>query len=161
MASNKQILAYNFSTYFQIFSTTGSGYYELVLSPDDIAEVSYIESSREIEITPLKDGELRIHVIDLCLASRPAVVTVNIVSVHILRVEMSDKVEIGKCISCTLRLYDENDNLMGVPHSDLLDVDVTHGDIVNVEKLAEDAEKPWPLGEIHYIVTGECFYKVF
>lgn len=147
---------YNYPGNRKILSVTqGSGYYELVLNNNNIAEVNYLEGSREVEIFPLKDGELLIHVVDLCLASQPAIVTINVVSVNLLRVEMSDKVEMGRCISCILKLYDENDNPMNLPDQEMLDTKVTiEQDIANVEKLQESPDAPWPIGEIHYVVTG-------
>lgn len=147
---------YNYPGNTKILSVTqGSGYYELVLSSNNIAEVNYLEGSREIAVLPLKDGELIIHVVDLCLTSQPAIVVVTVVSVSTLRVEMSDKVEMGRCVSCILRLYDENDNLMAIPDQDMLNVKVSiEHDIVHVEKLQENADSPWPIGEIHYVVTG-------
>lgn len=150
---------YNFPSNKKIVTISqGSGYFELVLSADDIAEVNYMEGSRQIEIKPLKDGELKINVIDLCLVSRPAVIKVNVISVSILRVEVSDKVEIGRCISCVVRLYDENDNLMIVPDPALLNLMMHVEDpIITVEKQPDTPENPLPLGEVHYIVTGEIF----
>lgn len=147
---------YNFPSNKRILTISqGSGYFELVLSADDIAEVNYMEGSRQIEIKPLKDGELKINVIDLCLVSRPAVVKVNVISVSILRVEVSDKVEIGRCVSCTVKLYDENDNLMMVPDPSLLNLMMHVEDpIITVEKQPDTPENPWPLGEVHYVVTG-------
>lgn len=145
-----------------LYVSQGSGYFELALSADDIAEVNYVEGSRKIEIFPIKDGELKISVKDLCLVSRPAVISVNVISVNNLRVEVSDKVEIGKCISCVLKLYDENDNPMMVPDSSLLNIMVHVDDpIINVEKLPEDPENPWNLGEVHYIITGMSSSEVF
>lgn len=152
------ISLYNFpSNKKTITILQGSGYFELVLNANDIAEVNYMEGSRQIEITPLKDGELKINVIDLCLVSRPAIIKVNVISVSILRVEMSDKVEIGRCISCIVRLYDENDNLMVVPDPTMLNLMVNIEDaIVTVEKQGDGSDSKLELGEVHYVVTGKC-----
>lgn len=135
----------------------GSGYFEIALSTNDLAEVRYLESSHELEITPLADGELHITLVDLCLVSKPAVIIVNVVSVNLLRVEMSDKVEVGKCISCVVRMYDEADNILTLPDLDMLNLQVTlEKDIATVRRddksgLAEDGSFK---GEIHYVITG-------
>lgn len=156
------VALYNFPSNKKTLTISqGSGYFELVLSADDIADVNYMEGSRQIEITPLKDGELKINVIDLCLVSRPAIVKVNVISVSIVRVEMSDKVEIGRCISCVVRVYDENDNLMVVPDPALLNLMLHVEDpIVTVERQLEGAEEKAQLGEVHYVVTGEFCLKI-
>lgn len=132
----------------------GSGYFELALSADDIATVKYTESSKEIEIIPIRSGELTVQVIDLCLVSRPATLVVNVVSVGIIRVEMADKVEIGKCLPCIVRLFDENDNLMIIPDPNMIDLRPEfENSIANIHR-AEKSDA-WGVGEIHYTVTGE------
>lgn len=133
----------------------GSGYFELALSADDIATVKYTESSKEIDIIPIRSGELTVQVIDLCLVSRPATLVVNVVSVGIIRVEMTDKVEITKCIPCIVRLYDENDNLMVIPDPNMIDLrPVFQNNIANIIRAEVDPAKPWGIGEIHYVITG-------
>lgn len=133
----------------------GSGYYKLVLSNDLVASVKYRSASREIEIKPHADGELRVQLVDLCLDSPPALILVQVVSVHIIRVEMSDKVEINKCISCIVRLYDENDNLLALENLDMIDLRVEmEFNIASAKRLMPEGDKPWPDGEVHYIITG-------
>lgn len=157
------IYLYNYPGNREVVSVKqGSGYYELVLSSTQIAEVNYLEGNRQVEVKPIGDGELTVHVVDLCLVSQPAVVVVYVISVHLMRVEVSDKVEVGRCVSCILRLYDENDNLMTVPDVGVLNVNVEHGSIISVEKLQADPEAPWPKGELHYVVTGQSvFIRLF
>lgn len=70
----------------------GSGYFELALSATDIALVKYKENTKEIEVLPMRSGELTVQIVDLCLVAKPAVLIVNVVSVGIIRVEMADKV---------------------------------------------------------------------
>ncbi|XP_057657575.1 nuclear pore membrane glycoprotein 210 [Diorhabda carinulata] len=133
----------------------GSGFFELAVSADDVAVVKYLESSKEIEITPLKSGEMTVQVIDLCLVSRPAHLIVNVVSVGIIRVEMVDKVEIAKCISVIVRLYDENDNLMNIPDPNMIDLRPEFRDnIANIYLAEENPLEPWGFGEVHYVITG-------
>ncbi|KRT81282.1 hypothetical protein AMK59_6258, partial [Oryctes borbonicus] len=132
----------------------GSGYYKLILSNDLVADVKYLSNSKEIEIIPQTDGDLRIQLIDLCLESKPAVVTVQIVSVHIIRVEMSDKVEVQKCIPCIVRLYDESDNLLALPDLEMIHLRIDmERNIANFKRLKR--EESWGAGEVHYVITGQ------
>ncbi|XP_060536617.1 nuclear pore membrane glycoprotein 210 [Cylas formicarius] len=133
----------------------GSGFFELALSADDIVDVRYVEGTKELEITPLKSGEVLVQLLDLCLVSKPATLTVNVISIGIIRIDMPDKVEIGKCIPCIVRLYDENDNLMDIPDLGMIDLRPEFEEkIANIERAKEDPKEPWGNGEIHYIVTG-------
>ncbi|XP_023018857.2 nucleoporin 210 [Leptinotarsa decemlineata] len=133
----------------------GSGYFEMALSSDDIALIKYSESTKEIEISPLKSGELTIQLIDLCLVSRPATLIVNVVSVGIVRVEMPDKVEVGKCIPAIVRLYDENDNLMDSPEYGMIDLQPEfENKIANIQLAERSPTNPWGVGEVHFIITG-------
>ncbi|XP_050315586.1 nuclear pore membrane glycoprotein 210 [Anthonomus grandis grandis] len=133
----------------------GSGFFEIALSADDVVEVTYLETTKELEITPMKSGEVIIQLLDLCLMSKPASLRVTVVSVGIIRVEMADKVEIGKCIPCTVRLYDENDNLMDIPDLKMVDLRPEFQEtIANIQRADQTAKEPWGVGEIRYVITG-------
>lgn len=135
----------------------GSGFYEISLSSSDIADVKYLEGSREIEIKPIRDGELHADLIDLCLTSRPAPLQINVVSIHIIRLIMTDKVEYKKCISCIVRLYDENDNLLDIPDVNMIELRTKlESDIVSIRKV-EEIRNQLP-GEIHYVITGKIAF---
>ncbi|CAH0550671.1 unnamed protein product [Brassicogethes aeneus] len=133
----------------------GSSFFELALSTEDVANVKYCESSKEIEIMPKRSGELTVQLKDLCLVSRPATLYVTVVAVGLIRVEMIDKVEIGKCIKCVVRLYDENDNLMEIPDRNMIGVKpIFENKIANIQQDEEDPKEPWGQGEIHYTISG-------
>lgn len=137
----------------------GSGFFEIALSADDIVDVTYLDNSKQLEITPLKSGEVVIQLLDLCLMSKPASLRVTVVSVGIIRVEMPDKVEINKCISCNVRLYDDNDNLMDIPELNMVDLRPEFDEnIANIQRAQQDAKNPWGVGEVRYVITGK-FYK--
>lgn len=139
----------------------GSGYYKLVLSSDFIADVKYLSNTKEVEITPQNDGDLRIHLVDLCLETKPAVIAVQVVSVHIIRVEMSDKVEINKCIPCVVRLYDENDNLLTLPDLDMIQLRAdTEASIADLRRMKPEQDSQWGDGEVHYIITGNVIIRL-
>ncbi|KAI4468828.1 nuclear pore membrane glycoprotein [Holotrichia oblita] len=134
----------------------GSGYYKLVLSSNFIADVKYLSNTKEVEIKPVADGDLRIQLIDLCLESKPAIITVQVLSVHIIRVEMTDKVEVGKCIPAIVRLYDESDNLLSLPDIDIINLRVgMEHHIANAKRLTPSADEKWGDGEVHYVFTGQ------
>lgn len=119
-------------------------------------EAKYLENTREIELIPLTDGEIVLQITDLCLLSKPASIALSIISVSIIRVEMSDKVEIGKCISCTVRLYDENDNLLTLPDLDMIDLRVrVEPDIAVIRREeVDDGKEDTFDGKLRYIITG-------
>ncbi|KAL3288731.1 hypothetical protein HHI36_003166 [Cryptolaemus montrouzieri] len=133
----------------------GSGYYKLHLSSDTIARVKYLEQTHQIEVVPVETGELIIQVVDLCLPTSPVTAVINIIAVGIIRVEMSDKIEIGKCIYSTVRLYDEHDNLIMLESIHIIALNyVQSKEIVNLQRLLYDNGESWPPGEVHYLVTG-------
>ncbi|CAH1996561.1 unnamed protein product [Acanthoscelides obtectus] len=132
----------------------GSGYFELALSADDIVLVKYLDTSREIEVVPVKSGELTLQLIDLCLVSKPATLTVSVVSIGMIRVEMVDKVEIGKCIKAIVRLYDDNDNLLDSIVPAMIDLRPEFDNKIGNIQTDNDNKGDWGPGEIHYIITG-------
>lgn len=138
----------------------GSGFFEIILDSDGIAEVKYLHRTRELEISPIGVGELRVQLVDLCLNTKPSVILVTVVSVAIIRVEMSDKVEIGKCISCVVRLFDDSDSLLTIPDMNMITLKANMDTaIATVRKEAEVQAVPTaelqPFnGELKYIITG-------
>ncbi|CAG9763709.1 unnamed protein product [Ceutorhynchus assimilis] len=133
----------------------GSGFFEIALSADDIVDVTYLEGTKELEITPLKSGEVTIQLLDLCLMSKPASMRVMVNSVGIIRVEMPGKVEISKCIPCIVKLYDENDNLMDIPELNMVDLRPEFEEhIANIQRAEQNPKDHWGLGEIRYTITG-------
>ncbi|XP_045469275.1 nuclear pore membrane glycoprotein 210 isoform X1 [Harmonia axyridis] len=133
----------------------GSGYYQLHLSSDSIARVKYLEKTHQIEIVPVETGELIVQVVDLCLPTAPVTAVINIIAVGIIRVEMSDKIEVGKCIHSTVRLYDEHDNLIMLESISIIALNYMQTkEIVTLQRLLYDEGESWPPGEVHYLVTG-------
>lgn len=133
----------------------GSGYIELSLSNDEIATVNYIEGTRVIEIVPIKSGELTIQVIDLCLVANPIFIYVKVVSLGKIDVETAGKVEINHCIQVIAKLYDETEQLLDV--HDMGVIDLRHRfskNIANLGRMPQNADEPWPLGEVHFVLTG-------
>lgn len=135
----------------------GSGYYELVVSSLNVAEVNYTEGSRSIKIVPKADGVLKLAMIDLCLPSKPAIAEVHVLSVGSIKVDVAELVQKGSCINAVVRLFDTMGNILPVPDLALLNLrSLTENDVIGV-KLSSDKEllaRVAPAGEVHYEVTG-------
>ncbi|XP_012277520.1 nuclear pore membrane glycoprotein 210 [Orussus abietinus] len=133
----------------------GSGYYEFVLSSDDIADVRYIEPTKTISIVPKKSGSLHIALVDLCLVSNPAEAIIEVQQLTSIEVEAVNKVEKGKCISLALKFYDTNGNIIQLPSVDALQikVEIENGHI-DIKKLPLSEQGSQPLDEIRYTIYG-------
>lgn len=133
----------------------GSGYYELVLSSEEIADVNYLESTRVLEVTPKGDGLLKLALVDLCLVSKPAIAEIQVLGVGSIKVEVPERVEQGQSVSAIVHLYDTMENLFPVPSAEFLDLrPVPDSGIIGVKLQQQDRKSPLSVGEIRYIVTG-------
>lgn len=66
--------------------------------------------------------------------------------------------EIGKCITAIVRIYDENDNLMDIPKPNMIDVRPEfENKIANIQLKEKGPDDKWGLAEIHFIITGKNF----
>ncbi|RZC37684.1 nuclear pore membrane glycoprotein 210, partial [Asbolus verrucosus] len=133
----------------------GSGYIELSLSNDEVATVNYVEGTRVIEVVPKKSGDLTIQVVDLCLVANPVFIYVKVVTLGRIEVETAGKVEINHCIQVVVKMYDQTDQLLDV--SDVGLIDLRHRfskNIANLGRMPQNPDDPWPLGEIHHVLTG-------
>lgn len=69
------------------------------------------------------------------------------------------QVEIGKCIPAIVRIYDENDNLMEIPATSMIDVRPDfENKIANIQMKDKSPDEKWGVGEIHFIVTGKLVF---
>lgn len=136
----------------------GSGYYRLALTSQTIAEVRYIEANRQLEIVPLNEGELVVSLIDLCLVSRPAQITVKVVSVAAIRLEMDDKIEIGRSVPVAVRLFDASDNPIVVP--DLRMIKLQPALDAPLITLRHDEAAQVSSGEVRFVATGNRCVRV-
>ena len=81
------------------------------MSGQRIAISEYCEKRHQIVVTPLADGELAIHCRDICLASADDVVAVvTVAGIHSLRVQVSDKVQVGSTIPAYVKVLDRRGN---------------------------------------------------
>ena len=76
-----------------------------------VATAQYSEKFHQVTLSPLLDGEVRVHVRDLCLASADEVVaTVIVAGIRSLSVQVSDKVQLGSVIRAFVRVLDGRGN---------------------------------------------------
>ncbi|CAD7078083.1 unnamed protein product [Hermetia illucens] len=133
----------------------GSGFYEIKLSEPGIISVEFDPKSREIIIFPHQIGNVQLELIDRCLMTEAAHLTVSVVSIGSIQCVMPDRVEKGKSIEAIIRLYDSNDNLMKIDNANLqiyeLYENIFNSAIVSV-RLGEQSNLD--LGEIRYYVNG-------
>ncbi|KAB0791745.1 hypothetical protein PPYR_03545 [Photinus pyralis] len=133
----------------------GSGYYDISLSHYDVVRVKYLKGSRELEIIPITMGEVEIVVTDLCLPSPPVTITATVVSMSSIKVQMLDKVEIGKSITAIVTVYDSYDNILVVPELDLSRITADLGiKIAKLDRVEDKGLDGASEEEILYTVTG-------
>lgn len=131
----------------------GSGFYDFVLSAQDIVSLKYSEETRLIEIRPLAIGKVSISLIDLCLEAKPAVLEVKIYSIGSIKLDVAEKVEKGKSVTAIISLYDES----GMKLNSMPDIDLIHlkplaeSNIIKVKLFQDRSQFP---GDIKYLVSG-------
>ncbi|XP_015122666.1 nuclear pore membrane glycoprotein 210 [Diachasma alloeum] len=133
----------------------GSGYYEFILSSEEIADVRYVEPTRTINIIPKKSGSLQIALVDLCLISPPAVAEVDVQQLAGIEVESVNKVERGRCITATVRLFDTNGNVIELPSLESFDISAdVDNSLIEIKKLAQSDQGEPPYTRILYMIHG-------
>lgn len=92
--------------------------------------------------------QARLEVIDRCLLTEPAHLSISVVTIGSIRVEAPDRVERTKTIEAIVKLYDSNDNLLHIDPFNLhmyeLSEEIFNADILSVS-----------LGEQHDLNIGE------
>ncbi|XP_043283019.1 nuclear pore membrane glycoprotein 210 [Venturia canescens] len=133
----------------------GSGYYEFVLSSEEIADIRYVEPTKTISIVPKKPGVLRLGLVDLCLVSSPAEAEIEVQQLAGIEIDTIDKVEKGKCILATIKLYDTNGHLMELPSLDALELNFeTDENHIDVKRLPVGEQDDAPYSRILYMIHG-------
>lgn len=143
----------NSKYYVQV--SQGSGYYDLVLSNEEVADIRYVEPTRTISIVPRRSGTLKVGLVDLCLTSKPAELEIEVQQLASLEVESVNKVEKGKYIVARLRLYDTNGFLMMLPALEALEIKVeTENGFIDIKRLPVKEHGDPPYDKILYLVHG-------
>ncbi|XP_067631860.1 nuclear pore membrane glycoprotein 210 [Eurosta solidaginis] len=135
--------------------TQGSGFYDFDLHEQNVVDVEYDAKEKELVITPLRVGHARLEVIDRCLMTEPAHLSISVVTIASIRVEAADRVERTKSIEAIVKLYDSNDNLLQIDPFNLhiyeLSEEIFNADLLSVT-LGEQIDLNE--GEVKYIITG-------
>ncbi|XP_015435256.1 PREDICTED: nuclear pore membrane glycoprotein 210 [Dufourea novaeangliae] len=152
---NKLMVLNDPSAKYYLQVSQGSGYYEFVLSADDIAEVRYIESTKAISITPKKSGILNLALVDLCLPSKPAEATVEVQQLAVIETETVNKIEKGKCIVAALKLYDTNGHIIKLPSLNALEFKAEiDNECIEIKKLPATEHGNPPYSQLLYMIHG-------
>lgn len=140
-------------SYLQV--NQGSGYYEFVLSSDEIADIRYLDTTRTISVIPRKPGVLRMTLVDLCLPSKSAEVLVEVQQLAVIEIDTVNKIERGKCVTAALRLYDTNGHLVKLPSHSALDflADIDN-DHIETKQLPVNEQGTAPYEKILYKIHG-------
>ncbi|XP_050451905.1 nuclear pore membrane glycoprotein 210 [Cataglyphis hispanica] len=140
-------------SYLQV--SQGSGYYEFVLSSNEIANIRYMDATRTISVTPRRPGMLRMTLVDLCLPSKSAEVYLEVQQLATIEVEIVNKIEKGKCVTAALKLYDTNDHVVRLPSPDALDFRVEiDNKYIEIEQLPANEQVTAPYEQILYKIHG-------
>ncbi|XP_001601346.4 nuclear pore membrane glycoprotein 210 [Nasonia vitripennis] len=143
----------NIKSYLQV--SQGSGYYNLHLSNEEVADVRYVEQTRTITVIPRKSGTLKVGLVDLCLPSKPAEVEIEVQQLASLEIESVNKVEKGKYIIAKLKMYDTNGFPMMLPALDALDIRVeTENGYIDIKRVPAKEQGNAPFDQILYIIHG-------
>ncbi|XP_014209952.1 nuclear pore membrane glycoprotein 210 [Copidosoma floridanum] len=153
ISSNKLKILNDPSSKYYLQVSQGSGYYDLVLSDEEIADVRYVEPTRTISMVPRKSGILDISVVDLCLNSKPAEVEIEVQQLASIEVDTVNKVEKDKFITAKLQLYDTNGYLIVLPVLGAIDIKTeTENGYIHVK----GSELDRTLYTIHGLEEGEA-----
>lgn len=135
--------------------TQGSGYYEFVLSSEEIADIRFVEPTKTITVVPKKSGELRVALVDLCLVSAPAEAIIQVQQLAAIEVNTVSKVEKGKCVEAAVKFYDTNGDTIRLPSLEAVSL-ITETDNENIKvKLLPSAEQGTaPYDQVLYVIHG-------
>ncbi|KAL6266889.1 hypothetical protein P5V15_003716 [Pogonomyrmex californicus] len=155
VSPDKLIILNDSSMKSYLHVSQGSGYYDLILSSKEVADIRYMDTTRTISVTPRKPGVLHITLIDLCLPSKLAEVQVEVQQLAAIDVDTVDKIEKGKCVTAALRLYDTNGHVVKLPSLGALDfraeIDNEH---VEIKQLPANEQTIPPYEQILYKIYG-------
>ncbi|XP_078048616.1 nucleoporin 210 isoform X1 [Augochlora pura] len=139
--------------YLQV--SQGSGYYEFVLSADDIADIRYLESTKAISIAPKKSGILNLALVDLCLPSKSAEAIIEVQQLAVIEIETVNKIEKGKCIVAALELYDTNGHIIKLPSLNALEFKAEiDNECIEIKQLPASEHGNPPYNRLLYMIYG-------
>lgn len=135
--------------------TQGSGFFQLELSEQGIVQVTHDEKHKQLLLTPLRLGHVRLELTDRCLMNEPAHLSISVVGIGAISVLALDRVERTNSIEAIVRLYDTNDNLLQIDSQMLSVYQLT--ELVfdtSILSVKLDDQHNLGVGEIRYSITG-------
>lgn len=155
--THKEILViHNTKVTKSIYTHQGSGYFKIDLSTQNVANVMH-NGGRQIDITPLAPGDLEVHILDLCVKSKPAVAIFKVRNIHRMELLTNSFVEIGQTIRGIVKLYDFEGHTLPIQQ-----------DVINIRPIVEvnslltiksESNKPEQIYETEFSIIGSALGK--
>lgn len=131
----------------------GSGYYKLTQTVDSVAQFAWDANDKHIlRVIPISAGHVQLTIQDLCLQSHVTHIQVEVRQVNAIRVELVNKIQKGKHVLASVKLYDSEDALLPINQVEFFDLNVLRSreDILQVRQHSVNVSR----SEIIFQVTG-------
>nr|XP_050870070.1 nuclear pore membrane glycoprotein 210 [Vespula vulgaris] len=155
LSPNKLIILNDPNGKYYLKVSQGSGYYEFILSSNDVADVRYMEPTKVISVTPKKAGTVHIALRDLCLPSKEAEAIIEVQQLAIIETDVVNKIEKGKCVIAALKLLDTNGNIIKLPSLNALNFKAKfENKYIEIKQLSLNEHGNPPYDQMLYKVSG-------
>ncbi|XP_047371272.1 nuclear pore membrane glycoprotein 210 isoform X1 [Vespa velutina] len=155
LSPNKLIILNDPNGKYYLQVNQGSGYYEFILSSNDVADVRYMEPTKVISVTPKKAGTVHIALRDLCLPSKEAEAIIEVQQLAIIETDVINKIEKGKCVIAALKLLDTNGNVIKLPSLNALNFKAKYENkYIEIKQLSLNEHGNPPYDQMLYKVSG-------
>ncbi|KAI4499131.1 hypothetical protein M0802_005714 [Mischocyttarus mexicanus] len=152
---NKLIILNDPNGKYYLEVNQGSGYYEFILSSNDVADVRYMEPTKVICIKPKKAGIVHISLRDLCLPSKEAEAIIEVQQLAVIETDVINKIEKGKCVIAALKLLDTNGNIIKLTSLDVLNFKPKfENKYIQIKQLSLNEHGNPPYDQVLYKVYG-------
>lgn len=133
----------------------GSGFFQLELSEQGIVQVTHDEKNKQLLLTPLRLGHVRLELTDRCLMNEPAHLSISVVGIGYISALALDRVERTNSIEAIVKLYDTNDNPLQIDSQMLSVYQLTEMVFdTSILSVKLDDQHNLGVGEIRYSITG-------
>ncbi|XP_073514049.1 nuclear pore membrane glycoprotein 210-like [Phyllobates terribilis] len=142
--SPNNITVFNHWNVEEIFNfVEGSGYFLVNVSDPRIANSVYAEAENKMQMIPLHPGTLTLEVYDLCIPSTNHA-TIHISNIHNLDINLVDKVEVGKSVDVSVKVWDSSHRPFLNKYFDIMQLRVqSSSSIVILKQLPERDKFSW------------------
>ncbi|KAK2582107.1 hypothetical protein KPH14_004479 [Odynerus spinipes] len=155
ISPNKLMILNDPTAKYYLQVSQGSGYYEFVLSTNDVADIRYVEPTKVISVTPKKAGILHLALRDLCLPSKEAEAVIEVQQLAVIEVDVVNKIETGKCVIAALRLLDTNGHVIKLPSLNVLHFKAEFENrYVEIKQLSTNEHGTPPYDQVLYRIYG-------